>query len=325
MTKDLDIESESIELIISTLKTHQGLVAYAAPGESRLTLSDNCHVSTFDHSDSRQPFYERSTTKNAYIDGLENELTSLKANGGKTVYSRVIAGHSEMPLSEAITHYFSKFPDTFRFIFAQNDGTLWFGASPELLIDNRPGESCLLTCALAGTRPYSIDESDEWDNKNIEEHSLVVDFIYQCLHSNGLRPAVGALGTLRFGPVVHLHTPIAAESTDDCLSLLDKLSPTPALAGYPRDHAMKRIAAIEKHKRGYYGGYIAVGLAGQRTLSYVILRCARVRQTPEGFDYNIFVGGGLTPSSLPESEWRETTLKGKTLLECLTETSCQKI
>lgn len=292
------------------------MVTYALPSVNELIMTDLCHVEPFCRDGGGAPFYSISTSKEEYYTGCKTEIDSLRHQGGKTVYSRVIAGRSERPVAEATSELFKRLPDTFRFIARTPDGQLWIGASPELLLDNRPAEGILFTCALAGTRSCRVDSTQQWDNKNIAEHRMVVDFILSALESMDLVPAAGVTGTRVYGRAVHLHTPIQARSTSAWRSLLDRLSPTPALAGYPRAHALERIKSIEHHRRGYYGGYVAVELPDGRTVAYVNLRSMRVKTIDDsGFEYNIFVGGGLTADSDPTTEWNETSLKAGLLLD----------
>ena len=46
---------------------------------------------------------------------------------------------------------------------------------------------------------------------------------------------------------------------------------------------------------------------------YVNLRCMKIYNNSA----SLFVGGGITASSIPKKEWEETELKAKTLLNIL--------
>ena len=319
MEPTFGIDAHQIALAIDRVSREPGIVAYAMPRQTRLTLTADAYCDTFDHRPALAPMAMASTTREQYEAGLIPEIEALRrGQGSKTVYSRLIAGYAAGDLSETISRYFEMCPDTFRFIFAQPcDGTLWFGASPELLVDNRPAEHRLYTCALAGSRPSATDASTPWDAKNLAEHRMVVEFVDDTLSAFGLNPVNAPTAELRFGPVTHLRTAIEADAAPDCRKLLAKLSPTPALAGLPRDNAVEHIRVIEQHARGYYGGYVAVNLGGGRTVAYVNLRSARVQLCNGGFRYNIIVGGGITPDSVPEAEWNETVLKSDMLLRAV--------
>ncbi len=310
--KIFEISAESIKYLIEGISP--GEIAYAMPGEGVMRVTSTGYCVPFIPGQTDVPMYSHSTTREEYFTGCNDELELLRREGGKTVYSRVIAGHSRRSLNDVIAEFFSELPYTFRFVTLTTDGQYWIGASPELLIDNRPGEDTLYTCALAGTRRITVNSSTPWDRKNIVEHRMVSEFIFDMLDSFGLDPVAETTDTRRYGSLVHLHTPIHSRSAQDCHKLLDCLSPTPALAGFPRERALERLNVIEKHRRGYYGGYIAVELDAGRTVAFVNLRSMRVDNiTCSAFDYNIFVGGGLNAGSDPIAEWNETTMKASLL------------
>lgn len=316
---EIDITPVAIECILEIFQL-PGTAAYALPGQNRLTIAPagTWHAAPFERDGLTAPFYQESTSYEQYMSGCWEEIRSLAVTGGKTVYSRVVAGHCHRQAAEVLSEYFRLLPDTFRFIFATADGLIWAGASPELLVDNNRSECRLYSCALAGTRPADTDPGEPWDSKNLEEHQIVADYIVKVLAMMGLSPEAGDTDSRLFGRAVHLHTPVRARATDDVFRLLDRLSPTPALAGYPVEKACGRISVIERHRRGYYGGYIAVDLDGTRTVAYVNLRSMRMCLLPDGtFKYNIFVGGGLTAASMPQSEWGETELKAAPLLDII--------
>lgn len=259
--------------------------------------------------------YETSTPPPAYLAGIHEEINRLKRRrNAKTVLSRVISGTSQRPLPEMIRELFMTFPHTFRFVFFTQETGLWAGASPELLLSHSSADNSIATMALAGTRPKTSGTNAEWDEKNIEEHNLVKDFIANALLHAGATPETGTTTTEVYGEVEHLLTPITATGSNDTASaVLDIINPTPALAGTPRDAALNDIREIEHHDRQCYGGYIAIhGPTGIR--AYVNLRCVMLEQISEKkFTYNIFTGGGITALSEPAAEWMETELKSHKL------------
>jgi len=157
----------------------------------------------------------------------------------------------------------------------------WIGASPETLLIKK-GDS-LISMALAGTRPAGTN--GEWDKKNIEEQRIVSCFISDKLIENGFMPHPGNTHTYTAGPVEHIRTVFTARDAvsdkDACLHKALKtafdLSPTPALAGYPRPESMKAIKAYEDFERGYYGGFCGPVTAGGDFSFFVNLRSARIQ------------------------------------------------
>lgn len=262
------------------------------------------------------PPMSETTDRDHYLASVGEIARRLKTDGGKTVYSRVIDGVTPLAPSRIASEYFAATPQTFRFIFMTDRAGIWIGASPELLGENDPRAGRFSTMALAGTR--TLSETGEWDAKNIVEHQIVVDFIMSVLDRHGLRPAASPTDELRFGEISHLHTAIEASAADDFCSLTGELSPTPALAGWPRDVAVDEIRRLEKHSRGAYGGFMSVRLPDGHEAAYVNLRSVRLQPTADGaWRYNIFVGGGITSESVPSAEFIETEKKAKLLLDIL--------
>lgn len=261
-----------------------------------------------------------STSRADHAAAVAAISSRLAAEGeGKTVLSRVISGITSVDPLEAAGRYLAEFPATWRFIYYTPATGLWFGASPELLFENDSREGRSHTMALAGTRP--LGTPGPWDDKNIEEHELVVRFIVDALRQCALRPSVGKRSTVAFGSVEHLMTPVEAAEAFDPLMAIAMLSPTPALAGYPRPTALAEIRSLESHRRGCYGGCVVYDTADGRTVAFVNLRSVHFHGNGNSGEFNIFVGGGITSKSCPDDEWRETELKSETLLRILNNTT----
>jgi len=249
------------------------------------------------------------TPRAVYERGLSSLIAALRrGEGGKVVISRVktvvAPGLDRVLLADAL---FDAFPQAFCFCYYIPALGLWLGASPELLLRRDAGR--LYTMALAGTRPAG--SSGRWDEKNLDEHRVVVDFIVEAFRNCGLKAETGATCTLPYGRAIeHLCTPVSAAATADFDRVLAALHPTPALCGYPRDFAMAAIRRTENHDRACYGGYIVVDGA----MAYVNLRCARIYADGTCC---LFVGGGIMPESDPFAEWDETERKASTLISLI--------
>lgn len=216
---------------------------------------------------------------------------------------------------------------------------LWLGATPETLlsVDHRK----LKTMSLAGTQQYLGTLDVKWGVKEIEEQQLVTDSIVR-----NLKPIVGDLNispveTHKAGSLLHLKTNIEVDfnKTDQCLSrILSALHPTPAVCGLPKENAKKFIIANENYDRGYYTGFLGeLNLTKQKQRSssrrnvenlayrlvtkhsdlYVNLRCMEI----DASGAQLYVGGGITQASTPESEWEETVNKLETMAAVLKEKS----
>ena len=252
-----------------------------------------------------------STDHDTYVADIEALVARLRRRGGKTVISRVAVGDAHnIDWARVAEELFDAFPHAFCHLFYTPRTGAWLGATPEVLLDIA-ADGRLSTMALAGT----VAADSEWDAKNRDEHRIVVDYIVDRLQQLGCAPEVGDTGSLPYAAIKHLYTPVSGLMPDhmSAARILDVLSPTPAVAGYPCDDAFADIAAIERHERGCYAGYVAVtDPAG--THAYVNLRC--VRFDPAG-RYCIYAGGGITADSDAETEWRETEAKSRTLLDII--------
>ena len=91
------------------------------------------------------------------------------------------------------------------------------------------------------------------------------------------------------------------------IDIFNNLYPTPALSGYPKNKAIKKISSIEAFDRGYYGG--AFGFYNQEGNGsfFVPIRSALKRKNEIYF----FAGGGITEKSDSLKEWEETEIKLK--------------
>lgn len=246
----------------------------------------------------------RSAYDNAII-----EISSYhKIHGGKTVFARRIPDKGPIDSVRSFDALCRAFPNAFVFLFETERSGRWIGASPELLLEKKDGE--LHTMALAGTRP--VGSTGKWDEKNIGEQQMVVDFICHCFSNFGLTPVVGERITKIAGPVEHLCTPISAQIPDsfsDWAGFLQALSPTPALCGTDRQVSLDFIRRLEDSPREYYGGWCGPVREGSFSL-YVNLRSAKINKDGSA---TLFAGGGITALSKPDDEWKETERKASTL------------
>lgn len=209
----------------------------------------------------------------------------------------------------------NEFPHNFCHIYYTPATGAWMGATPEVLLDT--SEHNYTTMALAGTRPAGTEAS--WDEKNQREQQMVTDFIVESLKPLSANIVVSNTITLPSGKIEHICTHIKGmlfESVST-MQVLDRLSPTPAVAGLPRDISLDRISAVEDFKRNCYSGYVAV-MQGDSVSAWVNLRCLQF--TADG-RYCIYAGGGITALSNPESEWEETTAKINSILSVLNKKS----
>lgn len=260
----------------------------------------------------------QSDSQKNYLANLDQLIGQLnKQHRAKAVICRRICGSFDNPDFKAMAEsYFESMPNSFRFFFREKGHTFWMGATPELLLDADGGT--YRTRALAGTRPAGMN--CPWDDKNIEEHNIVIDDIVERLKALGLEVHTGATETLKYSRIEHLCTAIEAHGPVGLADkIIETLHPTAAIAGYPRSAALEYIAEYEQFDRSYYAGLIGVPVSASRTLTYVILRTMAF----DSRNWCIYTGSGITAQSVPEDEWLETAAKASPLLRTL-EPYCSK-
>lgn len=252
-----------------------------------------------------------STPEEEYIGAVSELAGSLRASRGKTVVCRQICGRrSAEEIIAGAERYFDRFPDMFCFIFWHPATKWWLGASPELLLESL--SACeAMTRSLAGTQPAG---AGPWSAKNREEHRFVVDDIMARL--SGVVPPVEAVAlapaSLRYGSIEHLCTPVRVCSSAPLpfSEIIEAIHPTPAVCGFPRTDAMRRIDRAESWPRNCYGGYITVPTP-RGPVAYVILRCVHF----DGERWAVYTGSGITGDSDAADEWAETRAKARPLLD----------
>lgn len=277
--------------------------------ESKLNFSDRDFIHPI----------KKATGETEYITAISELICRLKLRGGKTVYSRVETGSMEQTdITEFIRLQFSSHPSTFRYFYFIPESGAWIGTSPEILLDTDFSTGEFRTMSLAGT--CRTDSRTPWDNKNIAEQGLVGRYIADILRKENIDFTVRRCADVIFEPVRHICDVFTGHITPERIApLLDRLNPTPALGGYPREDALHDIDDLESHERRDYGGYIGYRNT-EREIYYVNLRCVN-------FDFRnfcIYAGGGITASSAPGSEWNETLNKTEILRQNLKK-SCIRI
>lgn len=298
------------------------------PFADRQFSPDDIRAIKINRGPATTPFYpmpDRSTTQTEHrneVEGISARLRQREINGlthGKTVAARVILTDFAVDIAATFTELSLRYPAAFVYLFSSPETGMWMGASPELLA--RMDGEVFSTMALAGTRP--VGSEGDWDTKNREEQAIVTDYIVSCLGRFSTDVRHSAPYTRTAGPIEHICTDItarlvtSANSEDDAepiaSRILEALSPTPALCGYPVADALADIRRFEPFSRGYYGGYFGLRFSSADALMYVNLRCMRLSASVGA----LYAGGGIMADSDPASEWLETERKASTLLSAL--------
>lgn len=221
-----------------------------------------------------------------------------------------------------------KYPGAFVYLWFHPEVGLWAGATPETLLHTKGKK--FQTMALAGTRPWQGSKEVIWGEKERAEQQIVTDQITGEL--KGLDLKVGPAHTKKAGNLLHICTSIEGEMDreSDLGNLIQKLHPTAAVCGLPKDKALEFIRANEGYDRGFYTGFIGeLNFRGDtsvvpseskdtnvETHLFVNLRCMKIILGPS-VKALLFMGGGITKGSIPEQEWEETVEKSKVMKSVL--------
>ncbi|MEW6506461.1 MAG: isochorismate synthase [Bacteroidota bacterium] len=237
----------------------------------------------------------------------------------KVVLSRIL--ECEISCMPNLIHIISKlkedYPESSIFIYRRWN-SIFLGASPEkLLVINK---NKIETEALAGTtKRGETDSADNQlsnlllnDKKELAEHNNVVEYIVKIISEFAAGIQFGKPSIKKLKYIQHLWTPIKADLIQNIsvFNIINKLHPTPAVCGDPKESALELINKLENFERGLFTGvlgwYSNNGL-GEFT---VAIRSALI-------NYNkllVYAGCGIVEGSIPEKEFYETELKLKSIL-----------
>lgn len=233
----------------------------------------------------------------------------------KAVLSREITlqAASDIDITGVLRRLEASAPESTIFAFTRGPRT-FLGATPERLVSLAGRE--LRTMAMAGSARRSADVAEDEalaqrllaSEKEREEHEVVVQMLREAL-----APVAEELeiprrpGVERFRHVQHLVTLVSGRLRDDAdvLTLVERLHPTPAVGGTPRELALELIAEEEPHERGWYAGPLGwIGRGGDGEF-VVALRSGVI----EGAQATLFAGCGIVADSDPAREWDESSAK----------------
>jgi len=277
---------------------------YAFLGTSREIDID--HVSSLELHFSAE---KSSTTLEQYSDMFLQAFGRLSSeNLEKIILSKIkTIDFQTKHMLDYLTYLKAFNPTAFVYLVSCPELGTWVGATPEKLVEG--SENSFKTMALAGTKAYIKGQEPAWTSKEINEHEIVVKQIEEILTEMQVNFTKQKRTNYKSAQVVHLKTDFQFESAD-ILPFIAKLHPSPAISGKPKEKSIQAIKEIEQHKRGIYTGYLGFELNG-KTHYYVNLRCMEVFRNKA----SLYLGGGLTKSSVLEHEWHETELKAKSLLQ----------
>ena len=323
----LDIEEKS-GFVVSTFESARTGISKIIKPDFLINEDDNLSdlndfLSSIPEKPSKSTIDNISISKEDYLERANYLVNKLIDNElQKVVLSRVIKKHidREIKISSLISLMRNKYKDAFINLFHIPGEGIWFGASPETLY--KVIGDYVHTDALAGTK--AIDEQNpnpKWTIKEKEEQYMVSLFIESLLSELGIKGySLSGPITANAGNIAHLQSifkiPTLSLKNNEG-KFIAGLHPTPAVCGLPKAEAFLLIQKAEQHQRRYYSGFLGPwNLDDNNQINtktselFVNLRCAEMANNK----INLYVGGGLTASSVPEDEYQETVHKSKTLL-----------
>jgi isochorismate synthase len=255
---------------------------------------------------------QKGVAQDQYVELVENLRTEMIQNDiPKVVFSRVEQMNTDRNLLEVFHDLENAYPQTLVYYLQSREWGCWLGASPEILLQ-QVGEEAYKTMALAGTLPVDVATA-KWTEKEIKEQEYVVEYITDVIEAFGSMIDVTARKEVVAGPVKHLRTDFILHlSAYNLPSFLQRLHPTPAVCGVPKELAEACYKKHERHERRLYTGFIG-RWSKEKLHLFVNLRCMQCF----GNEVNLFVGGGITQDSYPLHEWEETEKKAQTLKQFL--------
>ena len=260
------------------------------------------------------------------IDFITNQQTS------KIVLSRKeIIQTNQLDLVKTFENLLNKYQSAFVYIWFHPKVGLWLGATPETLISTK--NNTFKTMSLAGTQVYKNTIDVTWQDKEIQEHKFVTDYIVNELKEMNITCNISDTTTVKAGNLLHLQAIISGRLKDksQLSNVIKALHPTPAVCGLPKEKAKQFILNNENYKREFYTGFLgelnfeidkrqrtnnrrnienhAYNFKQIQSSLFVNLRCMQVKNN----EVYIYVGGGITKDSNPEKEYLETVAKAEVM------------
>ncbi len=311
--------------------------AVLIPSDSSEVLNHTFNVISNESEKSHKENETDDSSKEFHTNLVQKAIDSINSNHlKKVVLSRCeTVNRSEANPISLFKKLLQTYPTAFVYCWYHPKVGLWLGATPETLL--RVEGNRFETMALAGTQLYNGTLDVIWKDKEKEEQKLVTDYVVNNLESLVESLNVSEVKTVKAGNLLHLQTNVTGTLNfkhSNFKNLLNKLHPTPAICGIPKESAKQFILENENYNREFYTGFLGeLNLQEKKTRNsnrrnvennayasvkkvsnlYVNLRCMQIQDN----DAIIYVGGGITKDSIPENEYIETVNKTNTMKKVL--------
>ncbi len=241
----------------------------------------------------------------------------------KVVLARRVVVRANAPIDTAcvLRRLSDRYESATVFAFDAGRGC-FLGATPERLL--RLDRSAVAVDCLAGSTGRGRDATEDEalatalfdDAKERNEHAIVLRAVRKSIAPLCVSlEATDLPRILKAATVQHLHTPVtgAAKPGRGVLDFVERLPPTPATGGYPREAALSAIGRYESFDRCWYAGPIGWADAASDGDFVVGIRSALI----EGTEATLYAGCGIVAGSDPGREYEESKLKLGTMLWAL--------
>jgi isochorismate synthase len=289
--------------------------AVLIPSENSNTIICDYVISN-ENEKSYNEFYEFSSKeKQHHMNLVQKGIEAIDANQFQKV---VLSRQESVSLSAnnpilIFKRLLKTYPSAFVYCWFHPKVGLWLGATPETLLKLEGNR--FSTMALAGTQTYNATLDSHWDKKEKKEQQIVTDYIVDNLSEVIEDINISETKTIRAGSLLHLRSDISGSiinETNYLRLLIKTLHPTPAVCGYPKEPAKQFILNNENYDREFYTGFLGE-IDTDKSELFVNLRCMQLKNNKA----ILYVGGGITKDSIPESEWNETLNKAEIIKRVL--------
>ncbi len=251
--------------------------------------------------------------KSSHVLLVEKGIDFLnQENALKVVLSRKEEVNVEnMDIIDVFLKLLNQYTNAFVYMWYHPKIGLWMGASPETLLSVKYKK--FKTMALAGTKSFKGSLNVSWGEKEKEEQQIVTDYIINQLVNFDI--SVSIPFTKKAGSLIHICTEIEGEliNKNQLEDIINKLHPTPAVCGLPKNIAKNFIIENEDYNREFYTGYLGELNINAQSHLFVNLRCMQINKQ----NASLYIGGGITLESNPENEWVETVIKSEVMKRVL--------
>jgi isochorismate synthase len=271
-----------------------------------------------------EPDEQTKQQEDEYRDAVAVATEVVRSEGFEKVVlarRREIKTENFFDVPNAIDRLRQDYPGCYTFAVARHS-SIFLGATPEQLV-KLDGKQVSTVCLAGSIRRGETEEQDAElgqqllaSHKDRHEHEICVRAIREALEPlcDELHvPDTPELMTV--SNVHHLRTPVEGHLNNGAtlLQLVERLHPTPAVGGYPKEKALEFLRDNEGFNRGWYAsplGWIDSRGNGEFV---VTLRSALIR----GQKAHLFAGCGIVDESDPEQELAESEIKMRPMLWAL--------